>query len=349
MNLDKLNNISVPNELEEVKEEVYGRKNKEKYSMGKFAAAACLCLFFFGFTIPGYTKNLPIYSQIFEFFEMDNYQKVSTMINQEVTDKGITLRIVDGVYSGNNIAITFEIESDKLNGEEIYLGFDLSFKNVKQSGWGGGFDAEYRGDNTYVGYLNMSANFDEEPPKELIAKLKFNNLEIYKDDNFEDMEKLKGNWNFEIPLRQLEGKVTDNYDYVAEEEGYYAKIKKISMDDLGFAFTIEYWNDYDVPVWFYSSYYAHVVRGEDEIEALDSWGKPVNDVDYIELEGGGGSAVPERGEMNYRSKTLEAGDYKLYIEMRKAMHPDMEYSVEEREFLEEAPDKIFLEIPFTIE
>lgn len=356
MKLDKLNNISIPEKLDGIKENIYNVPKKKK-SKFRYVVTACLCIFILGFTVPGYTRNLPVYSQIFEFFGMENYQSASTAINQEVTDNGVTFTLVDAVYSGNEIAVTFEIKSDKLNGEKISTDFDLRFKGTKKDGLGGGLGIEYEGNNTYIGYLNMNVDFLKEPPKNLEAKLKLKDIEIFDEDyNLKENKLIKGIWEFEFPIKQLNGKILTN-DFVDKKDKYYAKINKILVDDLGVAFTINYWSDYDFPVWLYSNYNVFIVDGKDKITGLDDKGKPINEVNYIELQGGAGKATPEFGEVNWRSKPLNSGNYKMYVEMRKtSTYSDehlleraiKEFNIDEEE-LKNASEEILFEIPFTIE
>ncbi len=344
MNLDKLNNIKVPEELENIKNKVYMKKKKKTF---RNIVIASVCVFLLGFTVPSYTKDLPVYSQIFNIFDMKNYQNFSTGINEEITKKDITITVEEGIYTGDKVALTYKIKSDKFNGEELYIDTDLNIKDMDISGAAGSSEITYINDNTYVGYIDMIFFADEKLDEKLVADFKITGI-----TNSETDETTKANWKFSFPLEKIESKIIKN-DFIVENEGFFAKIDELSIDNVGNQYKIKFWNDRG---------YSMMEFYGNRISILDSDNKE------IKLFGVGGSSKEEFAEFYWRSESLPKGEYKFIVELNKDIQNGgmavanafgkME-TVSEKEFkkineemkerLKDVSDSIIFEIPFTIE
>lgn len=347
MKLDKLNNISVPEELNEIKKTVYKKKKSKRYFRN--IVITSLILFLFGFTMPSYTKDLPVYSQIFNLFGMENYQEESTGINKEITKKGVTISIIDAVYSGDDVAITYQLKSDKFTGEEE-LNFHpyINLRDVKISGGGGESGLEYIGENTYIGYLRMVFHSKEKLKDSLVADLSINKIEDLKTN-----KEIKANWEFSFPIERLDNETIDN-DIVIEHDGYFAKINELLIDNLGIKYKVKFWNEKDVLM---RDFYA------EDAYLLDK------DNNKIELEVSGGSAGDNSSEFLWTGEHLPKGEYKILVDLislergveggfetdenGEVVEIDEEEIKEMREKEEERfktlPESIRFEIPFIIE
>lgn len=347
MDINKLDKIQPPKNFNEGITTLYKTtaKKKRKITYLRPLAAACLVLFFAGFSLPGYTRDMPVYSEIFTLFGMEKYQDASEAVLVTKEDQGITITLSNVILSGNVLSYTYIVESERDLGEALMADAHIStasqMKN-KITGWGGSADGKKVSENTYLGVGEYWLSFDDERiPEDLDLTLSFRTLTSYTYEGDQPVAtEIKGKWNFPLSIKKLPDNVVKP-PFIYEEGGIFAKIDTIRTDQAVSNMEVKLWNHVDL----FSGIYAI-----EDIRLTDQEGQS-----YF-LESGGGSGNQEAMTYYYQTKILDPDkSYTLEIDLLKSGELgynedgqlEMIPGVDGPEF-QNAPDKITAVIPFDL-
>ncbi|CDZ74570.1 Hypothetical protein ING2D1G_0386 [Peptoniphilus sp. ING2-D1G] len=342
MDLKKLDNIKVPEEeIRYIKDKIYGKRKSYRF---KYAVASLALVFAIGFAFPGYTKDLPIYRNIYSLIGMDNFGEAGDLVNAVDNDKGIEIRIVEAVYSNNTVSFSYEIKSDEFLGEDITLMEDFQYKNNRSDGSSGASYFEYVGDNTYIGYGERREDFIKKDVTPLKTKVKISRINSHSTG-----KEVKGNWEFDVVLNQKNAQ-RYRFDKEYEKSGYVARLNNVSVDDLGTEFDVTITNNLGFDVFAYHDYPIQLKTESGEI------------VD-IKHEGGTGRENIMKSYYRYDEKLKKGEEYTLIISLSKnndvtyfetnadgtgdVKEVTADYAYDEN-FIN-APQNIVIEIPVKIE
>jgi hypothetical protein len=249
MDLKNLDNIKVDEKkIESMKKDIYGKKKRS--FKPAYVAAVFALVFSLGFAFPSYTKDLPIYSDIFEFFGMDNYQNAGELVNATDTDNGIKITIVDAVYSNDTISFSYVVESDKDLGEEISLYSDMHFKNNKYYSTSGSSSFKKKGDGVYIGYEDIDVDFKKPNVSPLKLTLKISEITSFYGEDYTKTKNYGGNWKFNLNLNQIKGDVY-KFDQFIEKDDLVAVLDSVAVDDAGTEVKINFMNNLGLDVMAY--------------------------------------------------------------------------------------------------
>lgn len=346
MDLKNLDNIKVPEELDELKgklyrDELYSKKAKKfRYS---YVATTLAFVFVLGMAFPKYTRDLPLYNNIFELFGDENYQSASEHIDEEVVSNGVSIRLVDAVYSNNEVSLTTIIKMKEPIGENVALSSDLAIKNFNILGMTGNSGVKYMGNGIYISESKMNIDFKEHKSKKFAEKA--DKIKVkYKIDgifNYETKKEIKGNWKFDIELENLKSDV-----YVLnnkqKQNGIYLNIDRIEIDDVGTNFKFSWWNDLELDA---------MINQVDDIYLVDPNGNSFK----LEQKGIWGNKDIVNSEAKFSKKIDTDQDYILKLTMRKSdiigynEHGKIEkYEIKDRTVYEKIPNVIEFEIPINL-
>lgn len=344
MNINDLDKIKVPKELNDNMKLIYKKYSKsDRYFKLPYTVIACILLFVSGFAFSSYTKNFPVYSQIFSIFEKNNYQEFGDTVLMEKESNGIKVTISDIIYTGYILSYSYIIESDKNLGEDINVMFDLDIKNKNVIASGGEAYVEYKGNNTYIGYEELRLTFkdSEKEHEKLDLRLNLDNITSFYPD-YKKNKEYKGDWKFAISVKKLDN-IVIKPEFVFEEKGISLKIDKLIMDKAGIKLQIKSWDEKGL-VSKGHSYVAEnaVIKSEDG--------------EVLKLNGGSAYGDKEAYTMYYDyDKILSKGSYIMELDFNKEefvghnekgerervkMYDTKEYK--------EAPESIKVSIPFEI-
>ncbi|MFJ7931241.1 DUF4179 domain-containing protein [Peribacillus sp. NPDC096448] len=176
------------------------KKPKRKFYpfIGVASLATCV-LIGSAFVSPAMAKvlsSIPVLNSVFEFvgdrgLEIASQKGLSEKIEKTVTDKNISLTIKDIFFDGTRLSISYIQEFpnkwDDLGELELKV-------NGKEINFGDGRTGEFLSDNQYAGVINIEPT--EELPDSFDLSIGLNNI-----------GKVKGNWNFEIPVTKSKEEV----------------------------------------------------------------------------------------------------------------------------------------------
>ncbi|MDO5041338.1 MAG: DUF4179 domain-containing protein [Peptoniphilus sp.] len=296
MDLKKLDNIKVPeDEIKDMKNKIYGERKSRGF---KYAVVSLALVFTIGFAFPGYTKDLPLYSNIYSIMGMDNFSEAGDLVNAVDTDKGIDIRVVEAVYSNDTVSFSFEIKSDRYLGEDITLMEDFKYRNNRSVGSTGASYFEYVGDNTYIGYVERREDFRKKDVTPLKTKVEISEIRSHSTG-----EKIEGNWKFDVVLNQMNVQ-RFRFDEEYEKDGYIVRLDNVSIDDLGTELNMTIKNNLGFDVFAYNDHPIQLKTEGGEI---------------IDLKHEGGMGTEEVMKSNYRyDKKINFGEeYTLIINLEK--------------------------------
>lgn len=179
---------------------IRGERNLKRIKYTSTAAALGLaCLLGIGIASPAVAKNIPVLNSIIQMLNDGTggahreYAKYSQMVDQGVTDKGITLTINEILADESKLLISYTIKSDeKIKNLELFglSGFlKINSKNFYGSGSSRG---EYIDDYTYVASEETDIDLFNVPEKFNI------------DLKVRDISGIKGKWNFAFSVSKEE-------------------------------------------------------------------------------------------------------------------------------------------------
>ena len=216
----------------------------------------------FGLSFTTFANEIPIIGSIFKFFDQDgnleNYSDNAQNIDLVAEDNGVKISIDEAVFDGNNVFITYTIESEIDLGEEPYLNGEMENKEDNRF-LGGSFNTRKIEENKYIGFDIF--DFDKWDKNDYqTIDLKWNITSIDLEPNPTSSEKkVEGNWNFEFALDAVDSKVqwvqpTEN-EYgtlleVAKEKSLDVRIEKITYTPMSFTiFYEEYYSMSEFAEW----------------------------------------------------------------------------------------------------
>ncbi|MGE8207304.1 DUF4179 domain-containing protein [Heyndrickxia sp. NPDC080065] len=218
------------------------KKNKKKTKLAvSITSIAASLLLVSGFVFSPMTKvlaSVPVIGSIYKSFDMKMGKELEaknlvTKISQTASDKGITITLTSVYYDGIYIGITFKAEGEPLAKFEekcrlvLDQGFSLWEKGISEFDYylykmdgmkwsGGGRDSHLQkvGDY-YKGAMEMQFIY-EQLPKDFTLPI-----------TFENMGGVKGNWHFEIPVKQLPLKTLTFENSTSQDENYSFTMKSM--------------------------------------------------------------------------------------------------------------------------
>ncbi|MFJ7725234.1 DUF4179 domain-containing protein [Neobacillus sp. NPDC097160] len=211
-------------------------KKKKRSSWKKSVAAASILV---GLSIttfvtyPAYAGNIPVIDDIFRFFDNGktdketglyyDYKKFSNEINMTKESNGIKITIIDAVFDGKTLTLTYSIDSEQDLGNA-----DLSMPRITgMKAYGGTGKTSKIDTNKYVGMLTVS---NLENKKLNVANIKWDIDSIRNPDH---QTVIKGDWKFAFSLDATDSKIQLT-DGSAEKNGVKVKIGKISFNPMSF-------------------------------------------------------------------------------------------------------------------
>ena len=244
-----LNQVEVDeSEISEVEVSEYEKKILKKNLLNKVkrrkinkAVAAAIIVFFItgglgaiGIINPAFAKDIPVIGDIFKLIRdcyyrgamveaYNEYGNYSDNINLAQESNGVKITIKDSVFDGKTIFYTYELESNKELGEDIY---PINF--IKLDGEDSIIPCENQrlqqiSKDIYIGQSKI--NLEQE-----INEIKFN-LKFKEIDNLETKKEVKGNWSFDISLKAVEN-VKENINKSIENQGVKLKIESIEKTPM---------------------------------------------------------------------------------------------------------------------
>ena len=235
-----------------LKKSIHEKKKRGKVKKYGVAASIIVCLSAttIGLTFPAYAKNIPIFDDIFRFFDNGGtgpiditkenpngsngshesdpglyyeYKKFSNEINKTQESNGIKFTVNDGVFDGKTVTLTYTIESEQELGNA-----GLSMPKIEGMFGGAGSGKTTKIDkNKYVGIITIS-NFENK--KLDVANIDWNIDTILNPDN---KTEIKGDWNFSFSLNAVASN-TQISDSSSEKNGVKVNIEKISVTPMSF-------------------------------------------------------------------------------------------------------------------
>ncbi|MBL7576236.1 protein of unknown function [Peptoniphilus asaccharolyticus DSM 20463] len=337
MDLKNLDNIKVPErELEDLKEKLY-RENKKKFRSFRYSyvAASLAFIFTLGMAFPKYTKDLPVYSNIFSLFGDEGYQNASKKVDEEVYSNGVSIRLVDVVYSNNEVSLTTIIKTDKYLGEEVYLQSDLSFKNTVEKGSTGSEAVKYMGNNTYISETKSNIDFLKKVDP---LKIKF---KVRKIANYKTGEEISGKWNF---VAEVENLKADTYilNQRQEIDGVVVNIDRVDIDDVGPNFKLSWWNNLDLPATIHNisnTFLIDEMGNEIEIESKGLMGD--EKIMHSEFKSGKNIDLNKNYVLKFELNSSDEIGYNEKGEIER-------YELKNRAAFEKLPKKIVFEMPIEL-
>jgi hypothetical protein len=229
------------------------KNNKKNFRKIGLTAAAIICIFagsigFFGVTFPTYAAETPIIGDIFRFFDngktgiYDKFKENANELNITKEDNGISMTIVDALFDGKNIYLSYEIKSDKdLGIHPSIINDNYHFLDIK--GYKGGLSSNYlitkinsdTNDNVYIG--KSTYTIDADKLKEITCKLRFNEISFSESED----DIIKGNWNFDFNLKAIENN-KQIINKVFEQDDIKFSIDSITKTPVSFILNYSQYN-----------------------------------------------------------------------------------------------------------
>jgi len=215
---------------------------REKYHtrllrLGSVAAILAFCvLTSIGFASPSFASNVrnisyTISSNISNFLGLQkNLDEYKTVINKEVTDKSITVKLNEVILDGNELTVSYNVSSNKkLEESQAWIGSNIIYVNGKQVKEGSSGSATNVDDYTTqavvtsdLGGVDLSGNSD--------IKIVFNSMLL-------NDKKNKGSWKFEFKTNGDQLKIDTKEILLSNkftlENGEEYTLKKYTDNALG--------------------------------------------------------------------------------------------------------------------
>ncbi|MDZ5254125.1 DUF4179 domain-containing protein [Clostridium sp. LIBA-8841] len=212
----KMENSKIPEDINKKMDEAINNLGKRKRNYKKVSGICAACIvgtLIFGVTMPTYAQNIPVIGKIFEIFNgeiYENYDKYASDLDVTKESNGYRVTINKIVYDTIDLEIFYTIQSDKSLEDGLDL---LDVKLEVNNKWlnsgfsGGGIKID---DFTYVGSKRYSVATERLAPEEFKKNMLGGDIKIPNNFNLsidisslgtvtEDV-KVKGKWNFDIPI-----------------------------------------------------------------------------------------------------------------------------------------------------
>ena len=205
--------------------------------LGSVAAILAFCvLTSIGFASPSFASNVrnisyTISSNISNFLGLQkNLDEYKTVINKEVTDKSITVKLNEVILDGNELTVSYNVSSNKkLEKSQTWISSNTIYVNGKQVNGGSSGSATNVDDYTTqavvtsdLGGVDLSGNSD--------IKIVFNSMLL-------NDKKNKGSWKFEFKTNGDQLKIDTKEILLSNkftlENGEEYTLKKYTDNALG--------------------------------------------------------------------------------------------------------------------
>lgn len=225
-------------EKKRIKKNLRNKINTKEIHKGLIAVAITFLIIsgvgVIGAVNPAIAKDIPFIGDIFKVMKdcyyrgamveaFDGYKDYSDDINLVQESNGVKITIRDCVFDGKTIFFTYELETDKNLGNNIYAGsyFKLGEIDYKLPCEGQQMQVVSKGMYIGQGKINLEHESDE---------VKFNLR--FKDIKDIDAEKeIKGDWNFDISLNAIES-IEEKIDKSIENQGIKLNIESIDKTPI---------------------------------------------------------------------------------------------------------------------
>ncbi|WP_053361473.1 DUF4179 domain-containing protein [Bacillus sp. FJAT-27251] len=209
----------------------HGGKARRKKVLATTAAAAALLgiTFASGFVSPAMNKvlaNTPLLGGIFQEFndrsgvELANQDAV-TQLNQSLTRNGVTVKLTSAYFDGSVVSITGFVDEgvDKGENEKGEVSFDINFEHYR-----GDDDPWLRGKSNNIKKVDNGYNFQWKMQYPYKSFNENSTLPI----TIHNINGIKGEWNFDIPIQQGKNStLAINTEEAYPEDGVKIRIKEI--------------------------------------------------------------------------------------------------------------------------
>ncbi|MBS4175595.1 DUF4179 domain-containing protein [Bacillus sp. FJAT-49736] len=236
-----IDNISVPmDELNKTVERAifigHKHRHRNNHKWKRKLTTACISVgltaaTLFGLSFTTFAKDIPILSSIFNFFNGDglyeNYHENAKNLGITQEDNGIKVTVKEAVFDGQNIFITYDIESQKDLGKSPFLSGIPQIKGAFSQVESTTHKIIKKDKNHYVGITIGHLYSDEEK-----GHFEFN-LEGFMLHPETHKVDITGNWNFKFDL-----KATKNSNQVVnqktEKKGVTVAVRNITYTPMSF-------------------------------------------------------------------------------------------------------------------
>jgi len=270
--------------------------------LGSVAAILGFCvLTSIGFASPSFASNVrnisyTISSNISNFLGLQkNLDEYKTVINKEVTDKSITVKLNEVILNGSELTVSYSINSSKkLEANESWHALNEIYVNGKQASTGASGSA--RNIDDYTTQAVMTYSLDK---VDLSADL---NIRILCSAMRLNNKETKGSWNFEFKTdgNQLEKDTKQlllNHNFTLENGGE-CTLKKYTDNSLG------------QEIYASTSNFTRKPMYTMELRGIDDLG---NKVEFYMSRGGEGEALFKietiNGNLDEKAKVLTLTPY----------------------------------------
>lgn len=206
----------------------HGKKRKVLASVATTAALLGITLAsgFINPTMNNVLANTPLIGVIFQEFNDSTgvdlaYQNAVTELNQAITKNGVTVKLTSAYFDGSVVSITgiVEEEVEKGENEKGEVSFNVNFEHYEgdHDPWlDGKSTAITKGENGYTFQWKMKFPY------------KSFNENFTLPITIHDINGIKGEWNFNIPIQQDENTILAlNHEHSYTEDGVKIRIQDI--------------------------------------------------------------------------------------------------------------------------
>lgn len=241
---DEMSRIAVPEDLNEKTHQsiVCAEKTVQKIRFRKkcaWSAISCLVILVGIITVanPTMAENIPIIGSVFSYIQdvldfQGEYEQYAASIEEKVRDHGITVSMTEAYCDGENLFISYRIESEKKYTE--YNDYEIAKNQIGYEGiekiksddklyslkeWGtAGVDGKFVDENTFVGsqYFDLSG---EDFPDRFTLEIYIYNITLIAENAENKNVSIWGEWKFSIPI-QVNPKDVTMYEVNEWNEGY---------------------------------------------------------------------------------------------------------------------------------
>lgn len=244
---EKANGTSFPQHVN-IDQLLHSKKKKAsgwKQHVAIASVAICLVAIMFGLTFPAFAVSIPVIRDIFRFFDNERvvlhnevkinkeertgfrheYKKYSNEINLTQENNGIKFTVHDAIYNGKTVSVTYSIESNQDLGDNPST---LDFLKIKGAGGISGSNGIKKVDeHKYVGLITAS-NLETTIEDSVNIQWTVDSI-----TNSNTKKEIKGNWNFDFPLKATKSKGKLIHSSV-EQDGVKVSIEKLSISPMSF-------------------------------------------------------------------------------------------------------------------
>ncbi|MBW6410170.1 DUF4179 domain-containing protein [Clostridium weizhouense] len=220
--LEKAMDNAIDKGIERASSEIKPKKiKKRKIAIG--ITAACISFVVsFGVINPAFAAKLPIIGTVFKAIEKNiefpgDYSQYATSLNEVVSDNGIKITLSDILCDGEELYVTYKVESkepfryekegdepldsDQLLENEASHKVSFSEKELVMDAIGG-LDGKFIDEHTFIGMKKYYLKFlDKEIPDSFNFEVKITSIGTHVFYNNPKNQFFYGNWAFKVPVK----------------------------------------------------------------------------------------------------------------------------------------------------